>query len=190
MGLDPASWMAIAKIGSEFAGGLLDDSGTQRRDSFKGTTADPVSMLTDARSLMQAMAPAFLDYANQSIDLTDSIPQTPGGYSGGALPMDIGLSGKATTNPERLKFKGFGIQMPQFGSTNPDSRSPRERAFQGFYDSPRSEAWRRRHPGQTTEYPQQTTASQQPQGQDQGEAGKELLRHIVASGRGRGMGGQ
>jgi len=103
MGLETAGKLAL---GSGVAGGLgpLFAPEGQELQSFEGVnrngiTIDPADRLAATAGLAEHFLPLFNDNFTRDIDLSSSFVQQPAVFSGGGLPMDIGVTAFDTQNP-------------------------------------------------------------------------------------------
>lgn len=83
----------------------------QELSSFEGHGAiDPVTMLGNVNALIGRMGRGVADRAATPISLPSAYVQQPGVYSGGGLPMPIGVVGSdpALENPSLLNLQGMG----------------------------------------------------------------------------------
>ena len=110
---DPATTMAIASSIASVAGPTLSQlfaPDDQQLSSFEGRgRVDPVSMLSQANYLINQVGRGVSNRAAQPISLPSSFVQQPGAYTGGGLPMPIGLvaSDPALANPSLLGLPGM-----------------------------------------------------------------------------------
>lgn len=66
----------------------------QELQSFEGAPGvDPKQKMRSLYDTISKIAPSILARANEPITLGSSFVQTPGGFSGGGLPMNIGVTG-------------------------------------------------------------------------------------------------
>jgi hypothetical protein len=111
MGLKPSDYALLAgMIGGPALSGLLAPDG-QERQSFEGSGAtDPRAVLGRNNDMLTRMMQAVTDRAATPISLPSAVVQQPGSYTGGGLPMPIGLvaSDPALTNPSLLNRQGMG----------------------------------------------------------------------------------
>ena len=118
MGLDPATMMLIGGAASA-AGPVLANVFApegQELSPFRGNT-DPQAMLGRTNELMNMIGQAVADRAASPISLPSSFVQQPGAYTGGGLPMPIGLvaSDPALANPSLLSLPGMEQFRDIFG---------------------------------------------------------------------------
>lgn len=110
MGADPkTSSMIAATLLGPMLGGLFGSDG-QERQSFSGTAVDPIKMLSQSHDLLSRLGQGLSDRAHTPISLPSAYVQQPGAYTGGGLPMPIGLtaSDPALTNPSLMSLQGMG----------------------------------------------------------------------------------
>lgn len=142
--MDPITAMLILggiQTGLGFLGG--DGPEPQRRSSFRGTPADPVSMLTRASRGIEGMLGPTMERAGTPARLR-TVAQTPSfnTNAGGALPFNIGLSGmdQGMFDPSVLTGRGMNIssllsQMSGQGGSFPGWGNPGPRT-QGSSSEP------------------------------------------------------
>lgn len=110
MGLDPGSALLAGSLGGPVLSALFAPEG-QELSSFEGHGAiDPVTMLGNVNALIGRMGRGVADRAATPISLPSAYVQQPGVYSGGGLPMPIGVVGSdpALENPSLLNLQGMG----------------------------------------------------------------------------------
>ena len=113
MGVEAATLQAILGAGGALGGPVLSNLMApegQTLSSFEGRgRVDPVSLLSQANWLNNAVGRAVTNRAASPISLPSSYVQQPGAYSGGGLPMPIGLvaSDPALANPSLLTLPGI-----------------------------------------------------------------------------------
>ncbi len=125
MGLDPATLAvlipALGQIGGATIGGALAPNPFQPRQSFHGTTADPVASATNIQSALSqilgpAMAKAMTPADLPGPDMSHAVLPS---FTGGGLPQPIGVTSGVQANPNGLptvKPRG-AIAPPLFGPT-------------------------------------------------------------------------
>ena len=141
---DPATIQAAIAAGGALGGPVLSQLFApegQELSSFEGRgRVDPVSLLSQANWLNNAVGRAVTNRAASPISLPSSYVQQPGAYSGGGLPMPIGLvaSDPALANPSLLSLPGMEDFAGMFdhldnqgvpsvtgpGGTDPDQPEP------------------------------------------------------------------
>ena len=122
-----AEWAAIASILGPTLSGLFG-SDPQERKSFDGTNVSPLRMMNQANDFTNNFGRALAGRVSQGINLPSAVAQTPGAYTGGGLPMPIGVTAQdpALANPSLLGLQGLGAFQNLFsGSTG-----------QSWYDDP------------------------------------------------------
>ena len=113
MGVEGATLQALIGAGGALGGPVLSQLFApegQELSSFEGRgRVDPVSMLSQANWLINRLGQATANRAGQPISLPSSYVQQPGAFSGGGLPMPIGLvaSDPALANPSLLSLPGM-----------------------------------------------------------------------------------
>ena len=131
MGLEflKAAGPMIGAVGGPTLSALFTPEG-QELSSFEGRGAlDPVTMLTNVNTILGRVGKGVTERAATPISLPSSYVQTPPVFSGGGLPMPIGVSGQdpALANPSLLNLQGMGQFQDLFtgiasphGSTDDD----------------------------------------------------------------------
>jgi hypothetical protein len=89
-GIDWTS-LALGGIGSALNAWAATQAGPQKRQSFRGTTADPVDILSGATKAIGSEAHTLNDLQSQPPELTGPGPQSLPTFTGGGLPMPIGV---------------------------------------------------------------------------------------------------
>lgn len=110
--MDPATIMIISSILGA-AGNAASGSSGQQVASFDGTAADPESRMAQTYKLLEGLGGAMSKQQSQGYSLPDAVVQTPQGFSGHGLPMNIGLGSlhdPAIDHPEYLHKDG--LQLP------------------------------------------------------------------------------
>lgn len=101
---------AAALLGGPVLSSLFAPEG-QELSSFEGQGAiDPRAMLSNANTLINRIGRGITDRAATPVSLPSAYAQQPGSYTGGGLPMPIGLvaSDPALANPSLLSLQGLG----------------------------------------------------------------------------------
>jgi hypothetical protein len=109
MGLKPSDYAMLAgMVGGPLLGAAFAQD-PQERESFAGTTVDPTSLMQDNAALLDTLLPLIMGRANAGVSLPSAYVQQPGAYTGGGLPMPIGLvaSDPALANPNLLRIPGL-----------------------------------------------------------------------------------
>ena len=113
----------IGALGGPVLSSLFAPEG-QELSSFEGRGAlDPVTMLTNVNTMLGRVGKGVTERAATPISLPSSYVQTPPVFSGGGLPMPIGVSGQdpALANPSLMNLQGMGQFQDLFkGITSPD----------------------------------------------------------------------
>lgn len=102
--------LIAAALGGPVLANLFAPEG-QELSSFEGNTnLDPHATLGEARDMLNAISQIAMGRVNQPVSLPSSVAQQPGSYTGGGLPMPIGLvaSDPALQNPSLLSLSPFG----------------------------------------------------------------------------------
>lgn len=116
--MDPATIMIISSILGA-AGNAASGSGQQQVYSFDGTGADPESRMAQTYKLMEGLGGAMAKQQAGGYNLPDAVVQTPQGFSGHGLPMNIGLGNlhdPAINHPEYLHKDGLDLPSDFFSS--------------------------------------------------------------------------
>lgn len=106
-GGDP--YTAIAMIGSQLLGSLFAPT-PQELQTFEGEGAlDPKQTLGESKIRLEEMMRLLGDRANRPVTLPSAYVQQPPVFTGGGLPMPIGVSGMdpALANPKLLRIPGL-----------------------------------------------------------------------------------
>lgn len=106
-------WGMAAMLGASLAGPVISAMFApegQELKSFSGTGVDPVDMMTNLRRVLGELGNEMSNRANTPVSLPSAYVQQPGAYSGGTLPMPIGVVGSdpALANPSLLNLPGMG----------------------------------------------------------------------------------
>lgn len=134
MGLKPSDYAMLAgMVGGPLLGGMFAQD-PQERQSFEGKGAsDPSYLMSKNQAMLDQIMPMIMGRANAGVSLPSAVVQQPGAYTGGGLPMPIGLvaSDPALSNPNLLKLPGLsgldgltqpGVRPPYSGG--PDDSTP------------------------------------------------------------------
>lgn len=93
---DPASAMILSSIimgGTSIAGGLMAPEG-QELSTFEGTEADPTQLLSHIIKQIGGQYQQSATRAQESVQLPSSFVQGLPTFTGGGLPMPIGVRGR------------------------------------------------------------------------------------------------
>jgi hypothetical protein len=108
-------------------GGILGGDG-QELSSFEGQGAiDPATMMKNILGKTEMAYSDARDRASSPINLPSSYVQQPPTFTGGGLPMPIGVSGRdpALDNPALKGMDALGVIGGATTNTTPISRNPR-----------------------------------------------------------------
>lgn len=132
-----AEWAAIASILGPTLSGLFG-SDPQERTSFRGTDVSPVKMMEQANDFAGGLGRALAGRVSQGINLPSAVAQTPGAYTGGGLPMPIGVSAEdpALANPSLLGLQGLGAFQNLFDAPNTNPYAWQDPPDTGAQDPP------------------------------------------------------
>lgn len=141
--MDPLIWMSLINMGGNALSSLFAPDG-QELQSFEGegaripgstyTTLDPRHTLGVAQGNISGMLGTLRDRASQPINLRGATVQQPPVFTGGGLPMPIGVSGTdpALADPSMLSLPGLkfspffgGLDYPRDNYGDPDYEPPR-----------------------------------------------------------------
>lgn len=115
MGLKPSDYaMLTGMVGGPLLGAAFGRDPAELQ-SFEGTWDNgPTYLLQHNKELLDSIMPMIMGRANAGVSLPSAYVQQPGSYSGGGLPMPIGLvaSDPALSNPNLLKLPGVSSSMP------------------------------------------------------------------------------
>ncbi len=120
MAIDPSLAYIIAQLAGPMLAGAFGGS-DQPRQSFEGKGAiDPSNLMRSNLGLATRMGQAITDHLAQPVSLPSAYAQTPGAYSGGGLPMPIGVSAEdpALANPALLTRPGMSEFANIFSGLN------------------------------------------------------------------------
>ena len=119
---DPATaTIAASALGGPVLSALFAPEG-QEISSFEGpTTLSPQATLGQAQGMVNAISQIAMSRVNQPVSLPSAVVQTPGAYTGGGLPMPIGVSSQdpALANPSLLRLSPFDPNSEIRDRTNP-----------------------------------------------------------------------
>lgn len=103
------AYPAIAMVASQLIGSLMAPEG-QELQTFEGEGAlDPKQMLGESKIRIEDMIRQLGERANRPVSLPSAYVQQPPVFTGGGLPMPIGVSGMdpALANPKLLRIPGL-----------------------------------------------------------------------------------
>ena len=148
MGLKAADYALLAgQLGGGLLGGMFAPEG-QERQSFEGTDVSPLAMMRQSNALAGDLGKALAGRAAGGVNLPSAYAQQPGSYSGGGLPMPIGVvaSDPALANPSMLSLAGLEEFRDLFGGGTgpgvigqPDGPSDYTPPFDGEHPQDESE---------------------------------------------------
>lgn len=104
-----AAWPAIGMIGSQIFGSLMAPEG-QELQTFEGEGGlDPRQMLGEGKVRIEDMMRLLTERANRPVTLPSAYVQQPPVFTGGGLPMPIGVVGQdpALANRKLLSIPGL-----------------------------------------------------------------------------------
>jgi hypothetical protein len=113
MGMTGPVATMIGMLGGGLGGPLLSGMfapDMQERQSFEGEPGlSPTDFLGRTRDIMGELGSVLSDRASQPVSLPSAFVQQPGAYTGGGLPMPIGVVGSdpALGNPDLLSKPGL-----------------------------------------------------------------------------------
>ena len=119
-------------------GGLLAPGAFQRKQAFdnkvgsNGVSVDPVETLSGATGAVKSLGGAMSEKLAKPVQLRTTVQDLPS-FSGGGLPMDIGVSGKdpANADPSMLQYPGLNLKNPK-GEVTPSDPSQAYDAFRAL----------------------------------------------------------
>lgn len=127
MGLDQATAAVIGSLGGPVLANMFAPEG-QELSSFEGRGAvDPVAMLTRVNDLIGRVGAGVAERAATPISLPSSYVQNVPTFTGGGLPMPIGVSASdpALGNPSLLNLQGMGQFQDLFSDLGTRGAVPR-----------------------------------------------------------------
>ena len=131
--MDPSTAILLSSLFSGMFGGLFG-GGDQELQSFDMMPdLSPEERLSEAINATREWSDVAKDFANQPVKLRSSYVQQPPVFTGGGLPMPVGVLGRdpALDDPSLLELPGFNFFMSEGGQddgTNvPSKPSPRRR---------------------------------------------------------------
>lgn len=116
----------IGQLGGPVLASLFAPDG-QELSSFEGHGAiDPVTMLSNVNTLLGRIGQGVSDRAASPVAVPSAYAQQPAVYSGGGLPMPIGLTAQdpALANSSLLNLQGLGQFQNLFQGLGNSSTSP------------------------------------------------------------------
>lgn len=135
MGMDPVTMAAIVTaIGG--AGGRIFAPQGQKLSSFQGAgDLDPHATLHEAKGMLESVFGQALNRANSPVNMSDAYVQDPPSFSGGGLPVPVGVTGswgggKTAFNAHGGLDEGtgtgahIGISDPPFPQAGADTSQP------------------------------------------------------------------
>jgi len=117
MGLKAADYALLAgQLGGGLLGGMFAPEG-QERQSFEGTDVSPLAMMRQSNQFATNLGRALGARTARGVSLPSAYVQQPGAYSGGGLPLPIGVvaSDPALANPSLLRREGLAEFADLFG---------------------------------------------------------------------------
>jgi hypothetical protein len=168
-------------------GGLTAPEG-QELSSFEGKGAiDPVNMLNHVNDLIGRIGQGVTDRAATPVSVPSAYVQQPGVYTGGGMPMPIGLVGMdpALSNPSLLNLQGMG-QFQNIFNGVPSGNNPTNPIPKDWPDNPDDPndpggdhgipPWMKGHPMDPTPRPDD------PMFRSAGAPGLDMAQHIIPAG--------
>lgn len=94
MGMDPVTLGAIIMAGGAVASRVTAPQG-QQLSSFEGANSelDPHHTLAEAKHAIEQTFSAVAQHASQPVDMSDAYVQNLPSFTGGAMPMPVGVTG-------------------------------------------------------------------------------------------------
>jgi hypothetical protein len=100
MGLDPFSKAALGSAGIGAIGGALSSNPDVVPESFAdGSEIDPRNSLAEAHNAVRNFGGQLTDRFNEGFEFENAFVQQPNVFSGGGLPMPIGMTAFDAENP-------------------------------------------------------------------------------------------
>jgi hypothetical protein len=117
----------LGLLGSSLMGGLFSQPTFQQRESYRGTTADPVNILTKGFNNASSLFDLGMGNLKKGISLPNATAQDLPSYGGGGMPMRLGIwsSDPAKDNPSSL-FPYTPTPTPRTPPGGGDTIPPRE----------------------------------------------------------------
>lgn len=144
--MDPSTAILISSLFSSLFGGLFG-GGDQELESFAGWhDLSPAERLSEAINASREGSKVAKSFANQPVKLRSSYVQAPPVFTGGGLPMPVGVLGRdpALDDPSLLELPGFDFSMSESESgqtpdrANVPTRRPPQRRQSSTDDSSRA----------------------------------------------------
>lgn len=110
MGLKPSDYAMLAgAIGGPLLGSLFAPEGQERQSFEDNPNTSPSSLMESNKNILDSMFGTLMTRANAGVSLPSAVVQQPGAYTGGGLPMPIGLvaSDPALSNRNLLRIPGL-----------------------------------------------------------------------------------
>lgn len=120
LGLSESEWAKIlAMAGTSGLSAALAPSTFQPRQTFRGTSADPVASLTSVQDVLRSVLGGAIDKAGAPVSLPDAHVGSLPSFAGGGLPMPIGVTSAADSGHADLlrPFSLPGINMGTGGAS-------------------------------------------------------------------------
>lgn len=116
MGDPVTTSLLIGQIGGPLLQGMFAPS-NQERQSFEGTDVSPLAMMRQGNQFTNNIGKALSDRIAGGVNLPSAYVQQPGAYTGGGMPMPIGVvaSDPALKNPSLLRREGLAEFADLFG---------------------------------------------------------------------------
>ena len=111
--MDPSTAILISSLFASLFGGLFG-GGDQELQSFADThDLSPAERLSEAINASREGSKVAKSFANQPVKLRSSYVQAPPVFTGGGLPMPVGVLGRdpALDDPGLLELPGFDFSM-------------------------------------------------------------------------------
>lgn len=106
-------WLkTLIGIGAPLASGIGEGLLTQHRNSFSGTSSDPVKLLGNAGAGLDSLKDRFTSNMDQGVSFPDAVAQDTPVFSGGGLPSPVGLLGQ---DPSGVRRKLTAPPSPRVG---------------------------------------------------------------------------
>lgn len=109
MGMDPITLGAIIGAVGKTAESAFAPSPYQPRQSFSGTSADPVTGLTQVQNTLRQLLGGAIGKVSQGVDLPDAHVGTLPTFTGGGLPGPVGVTSAQDSGHGNL---ASGLHLP------------------------------------------------------------------------------